>query len=156
MLMSQNPPRSGEGDHAQHGGGAFAASRPNVDRARRLRRQMTLPEVLLWRALRTRPGGFKVRRQHPISGYVADFACLSARLLIEVDGETHSDSQAMTIDRLRQSDLEVTGFRFLRVAARDVLADLSSVVTMIISHCRAPAPLHQPAAGPPPRSGEEL
>jgi hypothetical protein len=48
---TSNPPRNGEGDHAQHGGGALAASRPDVERARQLRRQMSLPEALLWRAL---------------------------------------------------------------------------------------------------------
>jgi very-short-patch-repair endonuclease len=117
---------------------------------------MTLPEVALWQALRTRPGGFKFRRQHPIGGYVADFACLSARLLIEVDGEVHSDHEVATTDRLRQSDLEATGFHVLRFAARKVLGDLEAVVAMIVADCEARTPLHQPAAGPPPRHGEEL
>jgi very-short-patch-repair endonuclease len=116
---------------------------------------LTLPEALLWRALRERPGGFKFRRQHPIGGYVVDFACLSSKLLIEVDGDIHSDDKTMTIDRLRQSDLERAGSRILRVAARDVLGNLDAVVAMIVAHCRTQAPLHQPAAGPPPRSGEE-
>ena len=153
---ASNPPRNGEGDRAQRGGGALAASRPNADRARGLRRAMTLPEVLLWQALRTRPGGFKFRRQHPIGGYVTDFACLSARLLIEVDGEVHSDHEVATVDRLRQSDLEATGFHVLRIAARDVLDDLEAVTVMIVTQCEARAPLHQPAAGPPPLAGEDL
>ena len=150
------PPRNGEGDHAQHGGGALAASRPNAERARILRKSMTLPEVVLWQALRTRPTGFKFRRQHPIGGYVADFACLSARLLIEVDGDFHSHGNAAAIDRLRQADLEATGFEVLRIAARDVFEDLEAVVAMIVTTCEARTPLHQPAAGPPPRAGEEL
>jgi very-short-patch-repair endonuclease len=116
---------------------------------------MTLPEVLLWRALRTRPDGFKFRRQHPIGGYVADFACLSARLLIEVDGEVHSHGEVAAVDRLRQSDLEATGFRFLRVTACEVLKDLEAVVVTIMANCAALTPLHQPLAGPPPRNGEE-
>ena len=137
------------------GGGALAASRPNVDRARVLRKSMTLPEGVLWQALRTRPGGLRFRRQHPIGGYVVDFACLSARLLIEVDGDVHSYGVVAAVDRLRQSDLEATGFRFLRISARDVLGNLEAVVAMIGASCEAPAPHHQPAAGPPPRSGEE-
>ena len=153
---ASNPPRNGDGDRAERGGGALAASRPNVDRARVLRKELTLPEVVLWQALRTRPGGFKFRRQHPIGGYVADFACLTARLLIEVDGELHSDHEVATVDRLRQFDLEATGFRVLRIAARDVLGNLEVVVAMIVADCEARMPLHQPAAGPPPRTGEEL
>ncbi len=151
-----NPPRNGEGDHAEHGVGVLTASRPNVERARSLRRAMTLPEVLLWRALRTRPNEFKFRRQHAIGGYVADFACLSARLLIEVDGAAHEFGDQPSIDSLRQTDLERTGFAVLRIAARDVLRDMDAVVRMIVAQCEARPPLHQPAAGPPPRTGEEL
>ena len=155
---AQNPPRNGEGDRAEHGGGALAASRPNVERARQLRRQMSLPEVLLWRALRLRPAGFKFRRQHPIGGYVADFACLSARLLIEIDGEAHERGNQARIDALRQADLERTGFHVLRIVARDVLSDISAVVEMIEARCECAsrAPLHQPSAGSPPRAGEDL
>jgi len=151
-----SPPRNGEGDHAEHGGGALAASRPNVERARSLRRQMTLPEVVLWRALRMRPQGFKFRRQHPVGGYVADFACLSARVLIEVDGGAHEFEGLARIDALRQADLERSGFSVLRIAARDVLDDLDAVVRLIVARCEARAPLHQPSASPPPRFGEEL
>jgi very-short-patch-repair endonuclease len=153
---SQNPPRDGEGDRVQRGGGALAASCPNVERARSLRRQMTLPEVLLSRALPLRPGGFKFRRQHPIGGYVADFASLSARLLIEVDGEVHERGTQVRIDVLRQADLELTGFCVLRIALRDVLSDLDAVVRMIKAECGAQPPLHQAAAGPPPRAREDL
>ncbi|MGE5562793.1 MAG: endonuclease domain-containing protein [Bacillota bacterium] len=117
---------------------------------------MSLPEVLLWRVLRLRPGGFKFRRQHPIGGYVADFACLSARLLVEVDGEAHGLERENRIDVLRQSDLERTGFKVLRVAARDVLSDIDAVAQSIVTRCESRAPLHQPSAGPPPRFGEDL
>ncbi|NUR12421.1 MAG: endonuclease domain-containing protein [Bradyrhizobium sp.] len=154
--VPQNPPRNGEGDRAKRGGGALAASRPNVERARSLRRQMSLPEVILWRALRMRPEGLKFRRQHPIGGYVADFACLSARLLIEVDGEAHDRGNQSRIDALRQIDLERTGFRVLRIAARDVLENIDGVIRMIVTRCGSRPPLHQPWAGPPPRSGEDL
>jgi very-short-patch-repair endonuclease len=61
-----------------------------VLRARSLRREMTLPEGMLWQVLRQRPEGFKFRRQHPIGRCVVDFYCPAARLVIEVDGEAHS------------------------------------------------------------------
>ena len=60
------------------------------DRARRLRREMTLPEVLLWRALRRKTlGGLRFRKQHAMSQCVLDFYLPSARLAVEVDGEAH-------------------------------------------------------------------
>jgi very-short-patch-repair endonuclease len=150
-----DPPRNGEGDRAKRGGGALAASRLNIDRARELRRTMSLPEVLLWQALRGRPDGHKFRRQHPVGGYVADFACLSARLLIEVDGGGHGFDAQARIDALREADLNQGGFTVLRIAARDVLNDMDAVVRMIVAECEVRTPLHQPAAGPPPRAGEE-
>ncbi|MEO6042140.1 MAG: DUF559 domain-containing protein [Croceibacterium sp.] len=60
-----------------------------VRKARRLRREMTLSEVLLWREFRKRPGGLKFRRQHASGDYVLDFFCSDARLAIEVDGIAH-------------------------------------------------------------------
>ena len=154
--VAPNPPRNGEGDRVKRGGGALAASRPNVERARSLRRQMSLPEVLLWRALRTRPNGLKFRRQHAIGGYDADFACLSARMLIEVDGEGHVHERQHRIDALRQCDLERTGFAVMRIAARDVLSDIDAVVRIIVARCESRPPLHHAPHGPPPRPGKDL
>jgi very-short-patch-repair endonuclease len=58
--------------------------------AKVLRKTMTDAEILLWKALRNRRlNGFKFRRQHPIKGFIADFYCHEARLVIEVDGEIH-------------------------------------------------------------------
>jgi very-short-patch-repair endonuclease len=61
----------------------------SVTRARQLRRQLSLPEGLLWRELRARPGGFKFRRQHPIGPYTLDFFCHRSALAVEVDGIAH-------------------------------------------------------------------
>ncbi len=58
--------------------------------AKRLRTEMTDAEIILWTFLRKRQlNGFKFRRQHPIGSYVADFACVSEKLVLEVDGATH-------------------------------------------------------------------
>jgi very-short-patch-repair endonuclease len=135
----------------QHGGGVFATSRRTIEHARRERRSGNLPEVLLWRALRTRPGGHKFRRQHPVGPYVIDFACLSARLAIEVDGEVHARGDRPQRDADRDKHLAARGFTMLRIAAADVLRDPDAVNRLIASACE---PLHQPAAGPPPRAGE--
>ncbi len=122
-----------------------------IGAARRLRRSMSLPEVLLWRELRKRPSGFKFRLQHPAGRFVLDFVCLSARLAIEIDGEAH-DRGDLTRDESRDEWLMNQGYRTLRIPAREVLADVEAVVAYILTSCQ---PLHQPAAGPPPRAGED-
>jgi very-short-patch-repair endonuclease len=149
------PPRDGEGDRAKRGGGGSKPpQRPVVYRARRLRRDMTVPERLLWQRLRQRPAGLKFRRQHPISkDYVVDFCCLSARLAIEIDGIAHDMGDRPARDERREKFIEENGFRVLRIAARRVLDDADAVAEAIVA--RASNPLHQPSAGPPPRSGEE-
>ena len=127
--------------------------RPEVSLARRLRREMSLPEVLLWEHLRGQKTGFKFRHQHPIGPYVCDFYCAAAKLAIEVDGEFHGRGDRTQRDADRDRFFVENGHRVLRVAASEVLGDIEAVVTMIVSS--AARPLHQPAAGPPPRAGEE-
>ncbi len=163
--MSESPPRIGEGDRpgASRGGGGglrVVDGQPirRIKRARALRRQMSLPEVLLWQELRKRPGGFRFRRQVPFDPYVADFACLSARLIIEVDGASHERGNAPKRDLRRDAVLAQQGMRTLRIPARDVLNDVEICVTAIVAACReaGPPPPSAKADGPPSRSGEEL
>jgi very-short-patch-repair endonuclease len=122
--------------------------------ARSQRRSGNLPEVMLWRALRTRPDGLKFRRQHPISDYSLDFACLSARLCIEVDGEHHARADQPARDIERDLTLATFRFRTLRIPAGDILTDLDAAVRGIVAACHQP--LHHSTApnGPPPRAGE--
>ena len=67
----------------------ITGTKATVKLARKLRSEMSLPEVLLWRELRLRPGGYKFRRQHPAGPYVLDFYCAALGLAIEVDGMAH-------------------------------------------------------------------
>jgi len=158
------PPRNGEGDHAEHGGGGPRRLNPQVlrtpikqlKRARALRRKMSLPEVLLWQVLRKRPEGLKFRKQFPIGEMTVDFACLERRLIIEVDGEGHSFGDQPRRDAVRDTLLRREGFRVIRIAARDVLKNMDGVLQYIAACCSDVGPLHQPAAGPPPRAGEEF
>ena len=155
----QNPPRNGEGDHAQHGGGVppvLQAPIKQVKRARKLRRQLSLPEVLLLQALRRRPNGLKFRSQFPVGQITTDFACLSHRLIIEVDGEGHSRCDRPQRDAARDVFLKEAGFDVVRIPAREVLNNLEGVVAGIVARCSELGPLPQPSAGPPPRSGEDL
>jgi very-short-patch-repair endonuclease len=129
--------------------------RPETYTARRLRRLMTLPEVLVWERLRGGAVGVKFRRQHPLGAYVADFCCVSLRLVVEIDGSAHDMGQNPSHDAARDHWLGENGYTVLRVPARDVLENLDRVIEMI---AHAANPLHhQPAAGgPPPRAGEDF
>ncbi|WP_294099475.1 DUF559 domain-containing protein [Sphingomonas sp.] len=130
------------------------AKRPEVSTARKLRRGMSLPEVLLWQRLRGAQTGLKFRRQHPVGPYVADFYCVSARLVVEVDGEVHAGRTEK--DRERDRFLQENGYEVLRVNAADVLKNVDAAAEAIASLAARPLH-HRPAAGgPPPRAGEDL
>lgn len=160
----QIPPRNGEGDQPQAGGGgprrpkALRAPIKDVKKARADRKNMSFPEVLLWQQLRKEPEGFRFRRQNPQLGYRLDFACLEARLAIEVDSEAHERGDRPERDANRDRRLAEIGFATLRIPATAILRDLDAVITGIVAACRERGPLHhRPAAGgPPPRSGEEF
>ena len=99
LFAGTNPPRCGEGDRsAQPSGGGgprvFQTPIKQVRRARLLRRRMSLPEVLLWQVLRKRPEGLKFRRQFPTGQVAVDFACLERRMIVELDGQSHSKGDA--------------------------------------------------------------
>jgi very-short-patch-repair endonuclease len=108
-----------------------------VLRARALRRNLTLPEGMLWQVLRQRPGGLKFRRQHPLGRCVVNFYCPAAKLAIEVDGESHSMGDRPQQDVRRDAWLRTQGLRVLRFGAPDVMKDLESVVTAITLACRS-------------------
>ena len=123
-----------------------------IDRARELRRDMSLPEILLWAELRKRPGGIKFRRQHPSGAYVLDFFCSDARLAIEIDGGAHDFGDQPMLDEARDAWFARAGIATLRILAKDVLTDLEAVLIHIINQARSHLPHHHPAApgGPPP------
>jgi very-short-patch-repair endonuclease len=104
-----------------------------IRRARQLRRTMSLPEVLLWRELKQRPGGLKFRRQHPGGPFVGDFFCHEARLVIEVDGEAHGRGERPVRDERRDAWFRERRFKTLRVPAAEVLGNLEGVVQAIVA-----------------------
>jgi very-short-patch-repair endonuclease len=98
--------------------------------ARRLRKQMTDAERALWFLLRRKQiEGHRFRKQVPIDKYIIDFACLSARLLIEVDGSQHADAPA---DKERDAWLQSQNFRVLRFWNNDVLRNPEGVIQVIL------------------------
>ncbi len=129
------------------------ALRPVVQRAREMRKAMSLPEVKLWAQLRLRPNGLKFRRQHPIGPYVVDFCCLSAKLAVEIDGFAHETGDRFARDVIKMRFLEDNGYRITRVSAAKVLADAVGTAGAIAVF--GAMPLHHPSGGPPPRAGED-
>jgi very-short-patch-repair endonuclease len=105
--------------------------------ARRLRRELTAAEKSLWQALRGRAlEGLRFRRQHPIDRYVADFACLSLKLAVEVDGGVHRDDDQVLRDLGRTEVIEARGWQVLRFSNEEVLGDIDRVVTAILEAAR--------------------
>src|SRR5215472_6065594 len=101
-------------------------------RAKQLRQTMTPAETLLWRHLKAnRVDGIGFRRQVPIKNYIADFACFSAKLIIELDGESHDFEERQTADRHRDAFFVSEGFQVLRFTNHQVLSNLEGVVEAI-------------------------
>lgn len=100
-------------------------------RAGKLRREMTVPERLLWTKLRSRGvNGLKFRRQHVVGPYVADSYCPEARLAVEVDGQSHDDLAA---DDRRTAYLESQGVNVVRVTNDEVLGQRLAVLDGILA-----------------------
>lgn len=109
--------------------------------AKRLRRSQTAPEILLWRELRDRRlGGWKFRRQIPIEGYVADFVCFEARLIVEVDGPVHARAGQQAKDQQKDAVLRKNGFRVLRFDAETGAGRVIDAIRRALSQPPHPTP----------------
>ena len=98
--------------------------------ARALRLEHTDAEGLLWSRLRDKQiDGHKFRRQQPIGPYIADFACMTEKLLIELDGGGHAEQK--TKDRRREEYLQRSGYRVLRFWNTEVFENLSGVLEKV-------------------------
>jgi very-short-patch-repair endonuclease len=104
----------------------------SIKRARRLRKEMSLPEILLWRLLKGSPGGHKFRKQHPAGPYVLDFFCPRANLAIEIDGFAHDTEDRPERDLRRDAWLRQHQIDTLRIAAKDVLKDVTAAADAIL------------------------
>jgi len=99
-------------------------------RARQLRRRIGDAERLFWSRTRNRRlAGFKIKRQVPIRPFIADFVCIAARLVIELDGDQHAE--AASYDAARTRYLERCGYGVIRFPTRDVLADIEGVLEQV-------------------------
>lgn len=103
-----------------------------VPLAKKLRKNMTLSEVLLWQELNKKQMlGFDFDRQKPIDNYIVDFYCKDLQLAIEIDGESHDHEEASVNDQIRQSKLESLGVHFLRFEYLEVKKEMKYVLNHI-------------------------
>ena len=98
--------------------------------AKQLRKSMTEAETILWEELR-QLDGYHFRRQHPINDFIADFICLSAHLIIEVDGKYHDMPQQQTEDDMRTDALSKMGYTVVRFTNEEIITDVDWVVDEI-------------------------
>jgi len=110
------------------------------ENAKKLRGELTHAELILWSYLRERPFGYKFRRQHPISIYIVDFYCHRLKLVIEVDGNIHTNVDIQKRDIERQKNLELEGISFIRFTNKDIEKDLGNVIRRIEEYIKTPAP----------------
>ena len=110
-------------------------TRATVLKARKLRKDRSLPEALLWRELRQ--SEFKFRQQHPAGRYVVDIYCPAAKTCIEIDGVAHDMGDRPEQDAHKIAWLEAQGYRVVRVAAKDVLRSPVDVAEAIVRLCQA-------------------
>jgi len=97
-----------------------------------MRKNPTEAETAMWKMLRKfRQSGFPFRRQHPIEFYIADFYCHNLRLVIEVDGEIHTEKQIQSHDEGRTGELERFGIKVLRFTNNQILHESDLVVEKI-------------------------
>ena len=135
-------------------------------RAKRLRREMTRAEALLWRYLKAdRLAGLAFRRQTPMGNYIADFVAHSRKLIVELDGESHDFEERIRRDERRDQWFASRGYRVLRFTNDDVMKNLEGVVLSILEAAEPGAPLSltlprkgggNPAAGASPTDANNV
>ena len=124
-----------------------------VNQARQLRRNSTEAERRLWSKLSSmRLGGVKFRRQHPIGHCIVDFVSLESKLVIEIDGGQHNDSNVEKQDELRTAWLTSEGYRVLRFWNNNVLNNSEGVIISIKEAVAAGSP----SSSPSPLKGEGI
>ncbi|MCG2792879.1 MAG: endonuclease domain-containing protein [Weeksellaceae bacterium] len=104
----------------------------SFEKAKYLRNNETKAEAKLWEKLRNKQlGGFKFRRQHPISLYIADFYCHQLKLIIEIDGEYHDTKIQIPKDEERTRILEFNGIQVIRFTNKQILSNIDAVLKEI-------------------------
>ena len=100
----------------------------NINLARKLRRNLTPQERILWKVLRNHNFyGFEIRRQSPIGKYIVDFVCREKKIIIEIDGGQHNIPQNIIADDIRTEYLVSKGYRIIRFWNNEINENLEGV-----------------------------
>ncbi|MDP2693174.1 MAG: endonuclease domain-containing protein [bacterium] len=95
---------------------------------RKLRKDSTKSEIILWNKIRNKAFGYKFRRQHSIGNFVVDFYCAELRLVVEIDGYIHGEEFKKQLDEKKENFLLNNDFKILRYMNEQVLFELDSVL----------------------------
>ncbi len=110
----------------------YGADSQTFEAATILRRNMTLPELILWKRLKNKKlFNIKFRRQHPINIFIVDFYCHEYKLVIEIDGEIHNSDENREYDEGRTYELERYGLKVIRFTNEQVTFKIDSVIKQI-------------------------
>ena len=134
---SLNPLLAGEGCTEYHRVGEVRTVPEGLKyNSRQLRKEQTAQEAKLWKHLRNRKlDGLKFRRQHPIGSYITDFCCMEKRLIIELDGNHHTEPEQAEYDKERDEALCAQGYTILRLWNNELEKDLDCVLKIISELC---------------------
>ena len=108
----------------------------DVTKARGLRENLSLPEVLLWRLLKGSPDGVHFRSQHPVGSYVLDFYCAKTKIAFEIDGIAHDMGDRPERDEQRDALLREQGIEVVRIPAAEVLRSAEIVAASMVRYCQ--------------------
>jgi very-short-patch-repair endonuclease len=99
--------------------------------ARKLRKESTLSEILLWQQIKSKSLGVEFHRQVPIDNYIVDFYCHELNLVIEIDGSSHHDEEVEKNDFSRQERLEGLGIKFIRFDDLEIKKNMQHVLASL-------------------------
>lgn len=103
-----------------------------LQRSRDMRHPLTPAESKVWARVRNNQLGYKIRRQHPIDHFITDFYCATAKLIIEIDGDSHDEPDQIEYDAARTKWLEALGYIVIRFNNADVYKNLDGVLKTIM------------------------
>ena len=119
----------------------YGGDSKTMEAATILRKNMTVPELILWQKLRDRTiFKCKFRRQHPVSFFIVDFYCHEYRLVIEVDGDIHDDETVRDYDLGRTAELNKFGLKVLRFTNNEVFENIDTILKKILVHINEGTP----------------
>ena|GEM_PF-1011510 len=131
----QRLPSNARAGEREQGLGPVQKATPAAKRfAKDLRKELTPAETKLWNQLRAkRLGGYRFRRQHPIGKFIADFACVKSKVVIEVDGDSHFTEAAQARDEIRSDFIKSKGWTIFRCTNLDIYNNMSGTPDSLLA-----------------------